>query len=54
MSDQHQATIEDDADQALVPTDVCTVCVGRPRLVLRGRFWCCLVCGVSYGEDAHG
>jgi hypothetical protein len=45
---------EDDADQALVPTTTCTLCPNRPGLVLRGRFWRCIVCGVSYGEDAHG
>lgn len=47
-------TTEDDTDQALVPTPCCTICPTRPGLVMRKQFWCCIVCGVSYGEDTHG
>lgn len=25
-----------------------------PRLIKRGKFWCCPKCGASYGADAHG
>ena len=50
-------------DQALMPTEICLnwKCqkwesaekVVRPRLVKRGRFWCCPCCGTSYGADAQ-
>lgn len=55
---------DDCEDQALVPTEVClkfqcqswssSTEVARPRLVKRGRHWCCPCCGVFYGEHAHG
>jgi hypothetical protein len=55
--------IDDDCeDQALCPTDHCTICrpqfdpEGKPiyvPLTLRGRFWCCSKCGVSYGVAPH-
>lgn len=51
-------------DQANSPTDVCIIwsCkVGfddkgkpvRPKLEKRGKFWCCPVCGGSYGINPH-
>ena len=53
------------SDQALVPTAYCTefkchewvpsgahYVIFRPKLVLKGKFWCCPKCGSSYGEHA--
>lgn len=57
--------VDDDCeDQALCETDVCLIfkCQQgfddggkpvRPKLVKRGRFWCCPSCGSSYGEKPH-
>lgn len=48
-------------EQALAPTEhcgrfACQTWSGdkqvRPRLVLRGKYWCCPKCGASHGEDA--
>jgi hypothetical protein len=52
---------DDCEDQALCPTEHCTVCRPAfinnepiyPQLVKRGRFWCCVACGRSYGEHPH-
>lgn len=52
---------QDCEDQALRPTKHCLVCRPAfvndtpvyPHLVKRGRFWCCVACGVSYGEHPH-
>ena len=51
-------------DQGLCPTDECILfkCQKgfdddgkpiRPRLVLRGIYWCCPDCGSSYGEHTR-
>lgn len=51
---------DDCAGQALVPTEVCLKfeceqkAGERPKLELKGVFWCCPECGASYGQHAKG
>lgn len=53
---------DDCEDQACPPTTTCTKCRlsfdgnGRPiyaSLEKRGRYWCCVSCGSSYGASPH-
>lgn len=53
---------DDCEDQGMGATKTCTRCrtgftdAGEPiyaPLELRGRYWCCVECGNSYGENPH-
>lgn len=40
---------DDCEDQGMMPTETCNAFgCNRAHLVLRGQFWCCPQCGVSY------
>jgi len=56
------AELNDCEDQGMGATYRCTRCRigfhtdGKPiyaRLELRGKFWCCVSCGGSYGTNPH-